>query len=64
MAFTTALNATSQQRDLELETRGDRSLTVVAMDTRHINTDTTYTTLHHVPGWRASLGAVGSLVAD
>ena len=34
------------------------------MNTTHINTDTTYTTLHHVPGWRASLGAVGSLVAN
>lgn len=62
MTFTTALNATSQRR--ELGTRPDRSLTVVAMNTAHINTDTTYTTLHHVPGWRASFGAVGSLVAD
>jgi hypothetical protein len=48
----------------DLETKPDRLLTVVAMNTTDINTDTTYTTLHHVPSGRASLGAAGSLVAD
>ena len=47
-----------------VETRLGRTLTGVATNTTRINTDTKYTTLQHVPSRRASLWAVGSLVAD
>ena len=54
MALTTALNATSQRRC------GDETgLTVAAMKKTHINTDTKYATLQHIPSRRASLWAVG-----
>ena len=59
MALTTALNATSQGRC------GDETgLTVVAMNTAHINTNNKYTILQHVPSRRASLWAVRTLVVD
>ena len=48
----------------DVETRPGRSFTVVGTNTMHIETNTRYTTLRHVPSRHTGIGAVGSLVAE